>query len=120
MYQVNTIVEKLGESATYQQLVMKFGQSSAGKNCPSCKSTVVLSVIIWLVVSKLVEDSMLQMLVYLFKWWGTHSLCSMRLQITWKLGSGLDLFVGCNSILHIMDNKLFVLISIIHTMFTLC
>ena len=101
MYQVNTIVEKLGESATYQQLVMKFGQSSAGKNCPSCKSTVVLSVIIWLVVSKLVEDSMLQMLVYLFKWWGTHSLCSMRLQITWKLGSGLDLFVGCNSILHI-------------------
>ena len=36
MYQVNTIVEKLGESATYQQLVMKFGQSSAGKNCPSC------------------------------------------------------------------------------------
>ena len=36
MYQVNTIVEKLGKSATYQQLVMKFGQSIAEKNCPSC------------------------------------------------------------------------------------
>ena len=50
MYQVNTIVEKLGESATYQQLVMIIGRSDAGKNCPDSllvqlQYTLVLSVI---------------------------------------------------------------------------
>ena len=48
MYQVNTMVEKLGKSATYQQLVMKFGQSIAGKKCPECLytySTVYLGII---------------------------------------------------------------------------
>ena len=48
MYQVNTMVEKLGKPATYQQLMMKVEQSIAGKKCPECLytySTVYLGII---------------------------------------------------------------------------